>query len=95
MEIPTLAWRQTDFSQQDSLKEVILDIVKLPAAWDVTRTLFPLTFDDIPVAELHRIESLLDEKTLLDIQLAASDSIDFKEIKRIAMVMQHNGFSSG
>lgn len=87
-------WKNdTDFSDPATLITVIRKIVCDPVALTTSRNLYPQTIDDMKKADYDKMVSLIDEIELRS--LSNDASLDMKELVRVGLVLQHNGFQCG
>lgn len=92
-----LSWDHTlDFSDVDDLATIILEIIRSPDSLACTKALFPSTVADCVESDCDHIKQLFQSYDANDLSLLAEEAqTSTEEIVRIALTLQHNGFSSG
>jgi hypothetical protein len=96
-EKPFTVWNKgVDFGDLDDLTNVILQVIRNPAAAQCTKLLHPMTLDDCDPAECADIRTMFEQYDGKDIMRLASEArTSVEEVIRIALTLQHNGFNSG
>lgn len=92
-EVPTLVWPECDFSDAEQLLVVLRSVLLSPPASAVTTRLHPRSLDDVSAEERGNMTAMLSEEALH--ALASEAQCSTEESLRVALALQHNGFSSG
>ena len=95
-------WKNgTDFSDPSTLINTIRKIVSIPLTLNTSRNLYPQTVEDMKPEDYDKMHSILNnnenengnENDLN--QLSIDTNMEVKELIRVALVLQHNGFQCG
>jgi len=96
-ERPFVLWKDgTDFSDTDDLSTAVLQVFRSSDALQCSRQLYPQTVADCDADELSEVRALFEQYHDNDLhKLASACGASVEETLRVALTLQHNGFSSG
>lgn len=96
-ERPFVLWKDgTDFSDTDDLSTAVLQVFSSSDALQCSRLLYPQTISDCNADELAEVRALFQQYHPSDLhKLSDACGSSVEETLRVALTLQHNGFSSG
>ena len=92
-EMPVLAWSRIDFSDSAEMLRLLESILVSPPSMKVCQLLHPRTIDACSSQEVIRMTEFLNPKRIQS--LANEHHLAENDIIVLALVIQHNGFSTG
>jgi hypothetical protein len=94
-EKPVYNWPvESSLSDPVALRRCVEDICSLPEILEMTKFLHPLSLSDAEPEEINKIQSFWNTPTS-ESEGNSKQIAPSKELIRVALVLQHNGFTSG